>query len=66
MIAGKKIFHSELSESMSYFLATSLSISTKDGAMIVPAILVPEKKLQRFEPAAANTRRLLSSPVLTH
>jgi hypothetical protein len=44
MIAGKKIFHSELSESMPHFLTTSLSISTKNRARILPtAILVPER-----------------------
>jgi hypothetical protein len=65
--AGKKIFHSELSESMPHFLATNLSISTKNGAMILPtAILVPEKKFQRLEPTGATATRLLSSLVLTH
>ena len=55
MIAGKKIFHSELSESMAYFLATSLSISTKNRTMILStAILVPEKRFQRLESSCGN------------
>jgi hypothetical protein len=67
MIAGEKIFHRELSESMCYFLAIGLSISTKNRAMILStAILVPEKKSQRLEPTVASTTRPLSSLVLTH